>query len=224
MTDSASPPPRIPEFGGGVQLNRLVSEWAAEIGCDRDKLAGAILEAYAGGEFDSIRGSETFLGFDDVNLKPFPIEKDRAKGMAAAAMKPLSDGKTSWEYLTLVRPGFVYVRPEAVVLFAKRRELAPPTWFEAQKATHPGGAPEQYEWALIKELLEDECEQRGGVPSRGHNDPEWRSQVHAIKYVRERMSRDWRDDGPSDSTLRDRVSKILDQIVERMKRPTTSSG
>jgi hypothetical protein len=117
-----------------------------------------------------------------------------------------------------VRRGFVYVRPEAIVLFAKRRELAQPTWFESQKATHPGGAPERYEWALIENLLEKECELQGSVPHSGHNDPEWRSKTHAIKYVREKMSRDWRDDGPADSTLRDRVSQMLDRITERLKK------
>jgi hypothetical protein len=218
MTDATSPQPRIPEFGGGVRLNRLASEWAAEIGHDRDRLAGAILEAYAGGEFDSVQGNEVILGFDDENLRTFSIGKNRAKGMAAAAMKPLADGNTSWDYLTLVRRGFVYVRPEAIVLFAKRRELAQPTWFESQKATHPGGAPERYEWALIENLLEKECELQGSVPHSGHNDPEWRSKTHAIKYVREKMSRDWRDDGPADSTLRDRVSQMLDRITERMKK------
>jgi hypothetical protein len=218
MIDSASPPQRIPEFGGGVKLSHLASEWAAEIGHDRDRLAGAILEAYAGGEFDSVRGDEVILGFDDENLRTFSIGKNHAKGMAAAAMKPLSDGNTSWDYIALVWRGFVYIRPEAIVLFAKRRELAPPTWFESQKATHPGGAPERYDWALVENILEKECKLQGGVPHGGHNDPDWRRKTDAIKFVHEKMSPDWRDDEPADSTLRDRIGQMLTRIAKRMKK------
>ena len=125
------------------------------------------------------------------------------------------------QYVNLVRTGSIYIRPEALALFAKQRGVASPAWLKptgsAEPAKHPGGAPEKYDWALVEDLLEEGCKQQGGIPRRDHSDPAWRQPADAAKYVRKSMMRDWHNGGPVDSTLKERIGQMLKRIDERMK-------
>jgi len=217
---SDSPWPDIREFSGCLRLNQVASRWGAEIGRDPDALACAILAAYAAGEFDSIKG-EVFCGLNDFNQFPEPFSINKAQASFLANKRTSYNGCNlmSLEYRVYVT--ILYIRPKALAIFAKRRELTLPMWLKptgsAEPAKHPGGAPEKYDWALVEEILEEECKKQGSIPRRDHCDPEWREQAHAIKHVCERMAPDWRDGEPVDSTLKARIGPMLKRIDERMK-------
>lgn len=77
------------------------------------------------------------------------------------------------------------------------------------------GAPDGYDWGAVKMVLMEECKSRGGGPRAHYPDLDWRKQSHAIKFVRERMTKtkEWdKDREPSNSTLKDRIARILKEI------------
>jgi hypothetical protein len=82
---------------------------------------------------------------------------------------------------------------------------------------HPGGAPVKYDWAGGEDRLAQVCEQCGGIPSRSHTAPDWRTKADAYRVVREYLDLDG-DGGPSDTVLKERVGPMLDRIDRRMKK------
>ncbi len=82
----------------------------------------------------------------------------------------------------------------------------------AGKPKRSGGAPERYDWTAAKMALTRECKQRGAIPGRLVDDLTRQTQADACKFVRATMAREWGDEGPSDSTLKDRVGKMLKEI------------
>ncbi|QAY95147.1 hypothetical protein CWB41_04880 [Methylovirgula ligni] len=85
--------------------------------------------------------------------------------------------------------------------------------FSEPGSKRPKGAPDKYDWASVKSVLVEACQHWNGVPSRDHPDQEWRSQADAIRAVRDKMGKEWMDDGPAESTLKGRVGRMLKEIA-----------
>lgn len=79
----------------------------------------------------------------------------------------------------------------------------------AAAAKRSGGRPAKYDWWAVQLVLEQGCKHHGGVPRRGHPDLDWQGQADACRYVREQMRNEWGDDGPGDTTLKERVGLML---------------
>jgi hypothetical protein len=85
-------------------------------------------------------------------------------------------------------------------------------------AKRKGGAPDKFDWAAVEKALEEECFLQESVPVPNHSDKRWRTQADAMRYLRSRFEREWRDGGPGDTALKRRVGPMLQRIGARMKK------
>jgi hypothetical protein len=82
---------------------------------------------------------------------------------------------------------------------------------------HPGGAPPILDWEDVESALEAECKLQESVPHRKHSDRHWRTKADAYRWVREEYLKQ-KGGGPSDTTMKSRVSPMLDRINERLQK------
>jgi hypothetical protein len=213
---SDAPAPNISEFRGCLRLNRMATEWGATIGRDRDMLACAILGAYAAGEFDSVSGEVVWGFFDFEQLKPFSLGKDAARLLATRRTNYHDQSLMSLEYSYYVTGGLLYIRPEALALFAKQRDLlAMPDWLRArteEDLKNPkgrGGKPPAADWPALQEALEREID-LVGLP-RKDGPPGWRTTADVVHWLEERTG----EDNPGKTALKDNAKRMLENIRER---------
>jgi hypothetical protein len=214
--------------GDYVSLTGLASRWGAEAEVEADALAKAILDAFAGNEFDGLSIAEPLILVDPPNLLEFAVSKEEAKSLTAPYVT--LEGRrieASMEYIAWVRTGYVQVHLGVLPTFAKAHGLSMPRWLQASakgdEAAKKGGRPDKYAWAKIEAALQGECRLQESIPRPDHSDKDWRTQADAVRFLQEHFVGEWREGGPGESTLRKRVSEVLKRIDERLK-PETNSG
>ena len=114
----------------------------------------------------------------------------------------------SAEYITYIT--ILYIRPEALALFAKQRDLAMPDWLRSQvgapQAEGRGGRPPAADWAALEEALEREID-AVGFPRRD-GPPDWRSNADVVRWLEPRLG----DYEPGKTALKDNAKKMVDRI------------
>ena len=123
----------------------------------------------------------------------------------------------SLHYHSHVTGGLLYVRPDALKLFAGSRCLVIPDWLlEVSRGTPKSraGAPEKYDWSAIESQLYEECRLQGGIPREDHSDMEWRRQARAMKYLRDYFI--LAEGGPSDTTLKLKLREMFPRIAAKL--------
>jgi hypothetical protein len=209
--------------GDYVSLTGLASRWGAEIEVEADALAKAILDAFAGNEFDGLSIAEPLILVDRPNLLKFAVSKEEARSLTAPYIT--LEGRrfeASMQYIAWVQTGYVQVHLGALPTFAKARGLPMPRWLAEGDATDEaakkGGRPDKYDWTKLEAALEAECRLQESIPHQNHSDENWKTEADAMRFLRESFEREWSEGGPGDSTLKRRIGPMLDRIDERLKK------
>jgi hypothetical protein len=154
---------------------------------------------------------------------PVLRSEERQQAMARHADQALFGAVRHRWLIPLEHPGegladMLRFKARDVVALWPHPDAAKPGTPDDGGAADKGGAPYKYDWKAAEAALDEECRLQESIPVRDHSDREWRTRADAMRWLRDRFSRQWRDGGPADSTLKKQVGEMLQRIAARMKK------
>jgi hypothetical protein len=171
----------------------------------------------------------------DTNALSYIADRDQCHPHGAAlilqrlivdqkvGMRPI-DSDEDWSFFRFAIPepngGAFNVkslkRVERFEVNAEELLIALPPLNEAvPKQPHGGGAPVKYDWVAVKMVLKTECKKRD-MPTKENDDLEWQLKADVRRFLHKKFEGEWKDGGPSDTRLNERLGPMLKQIKDEL--------
>ena len=182
----------------------LAGALAAHLALERLGKKPAPNRAFLSKALEKVRGNASGSLGQENALQPVPPIRER--------LIKLADNPNTAHLIPSSLRAFLFppIEPEVEVAPDK---TAPPRR-RRRHNQNPLGRPAKYEWARVEAALEEECHLQESVPRRDHTDKKWRTKNDAIRYICERF--EWRQGGPCDATMKERVGPMLKRIERKM--------